>query len=210
MVDTQQAPAAIPAGFVKNAVGHLVPEHQVREHDKLRDGVARDLSTIALDINKALAAFKAKALADIDDLIAISSARYGVTIGGKKGNASITTYDGQFKIERAMAERITFTEEILAAKELIDQCIRKWSEGANSHLRVLVDRAFRANRQGQIKTGDVLSLLRVEIDDPDWKRAMEALKDSIQVNGTAVYIRVYQRIGQTEQYQPINLNIAAV
>jgi hypothetical protein len=124
MADTQQAPAAIPAGFVMNAVGHLVPEHQVREHDKLRDGVARDLSTIALDINKALAAFKAKALADIDDLIAISSARYGVTIGGKKGNASITTYDGQFKIERAMAERITFTEEILAAKELIDQCIR--------------------------------------------------------------------------------------
>lgn len=210
MADTQQAPAAIPAGFVKNAVGHLVPEHQVREHDKLRDGVARDLSSIALDINKALAAFKTKALADIEDLIAISSARYGVTIGGKKGNASITTYDGQFKIERAMAERITFTEEILAAKELIDQCIRKWSEGANSHLRVLVDRAFRANRQGQIKTGDVLSLLRVEIDDPDWKRAMEALKDSIQVNGTAVYIRVYQRIGQTEQYQPINLNIAAV
>ena len=210
MADTQQAPAAIPAGFMKNAVGHLVPEHQVREHDKLRDGVARDLSSIALDINKALAAFKTKALADIEDLIAISNERYGVTIGGKKGNASITTYDGQFKIERAMAERITFTEEILAAKELIDQCIRKWSEGANSHLRVLVDRAFRANRQGQIKTGDVLSLLRVEIDDPDWKRAMEALKDSIQVNGTAVYIRVYQRIGQTEQYQPINLNIAAV
>lgn len=200
----------IPAGFVKNAAGHLVPEHQVREHDKLRDGVARDLSTIALDINKALAEFKTKALADIDDLIAISSARYGVTIGGKKGNASITTYDGQFKIERAMAERITFTEEILAAKELIDQCIRKWSEGANSHLRVLVDRAFRANRAGQIKTGDVLSLLRVEIDDPDWKRAMEALKDSIQVNGTAVYIRVYQRVGQSDQYQPINLNIAAV
>ena len=210
MADTQQAPAAIPAGFVKNAVGHLVPEHQVREHDKLRDSVARDLSTLALHINKALTQFKAKALADIDDLIAISSARYGVTIGGKKGNASITTYDGQFKIERAMAERITFTEENLAAKELIDQCIRKWSEGANSHLRVLVDRAFRANRQGQIKTGDVLSLLRVEIDDPDWKRAMEALKDSIQVNGTAVYIRVYQRIGQTDQYQPINLNIAAV
>lgn len=200
----------IPAGFVKNAVGHLVPEHQVREHDKLRDGVARDLSSIALDINKALAAFKTKALADIEDLISISNERYGVTIGGKKGNASITTYDGQFKIERAMAERITFTEEILAAKELIDQCIRKWSEGANNHLRVLVDRAFRANRQGQIKTGDVLSLLRVEIDDPDWKRAMEALKDSIQVNGTAVYIRVYQRIGQTDQYQPINLNIAAV
>jgi len=200
----------IPAGFVKNAVGHLVPEHQVREHDKLRDQVAGDLAKQAVAISEALAAFKAKALGDIADLIAISAEKYQVKLGGKKGNVSIVTYDGRFKIERAMAERITFTEEILAAKELIDQCIRKWSEGADQHLRILVDRAFRANRQGQIKTGDVLSLLRVEIEDPDWQRAMEALKDSIQVNGTAVYIRVYQRVGNTDRYDPINLNIAAV
>lgn len=200
----------IPAGFVKNAVGHLVPEHQVREQDKLRDSVARELATQAVAISEALAAFKAKALGDIADLIAISAEKYQVKLGGKKGNVSIVTYDGRFKIERAMAERITFTEEILAAKELIDQCIRKWSEGADQHLRILVDRAFRANRQGQIKTGDVLSLLRVEIEDPDWQRAMEALKDSIQVNGTAVYIRVYQRVGNTDRYDPINLNIAAV
>lgn len=208
MTDTNQSP--VPAGYVLNGAGHLVPEHQVREHDKLRDQVARELAGIALDINKAIVGFKAKSLADIDDLIAISHERYGVTIGGKKGNASITTYDGRFKVERQMAERLTFTEEILAAKELIDRCIRKWSEGADQHLRVLVDRAFRANKQGQIKTGDVLSLLRIEIDDPDWKLAMEALKDSIQVNGTAVYIRVYQRVGNTDRYEPINLNIAAV
>lgn len=208
MIDNNQTPA--PAGYVLNAAGHLVPEHQVREHDKLRDGVASDLARMALNINQLLVEFKAKALADINDLIVISNERYGVTIGGKKGNASITTYNGQFKVERQMAERLTFTEEILAAKELIDQCIRKWSEGANNHLRVLVDRAFRANKQGQIKTGDVLSLLRIEIDDADWKRAMEALKDSIQVNGTAVYIRVYQREGDTDRYHPINLNIAAV
>ncbi|PKF70410.1 sulfate transporter [Pseudomonas fluvialis] len=200
----------IPAGFVQNAAGHLVPEHQVREHDKLRDQVAGDLAKQAVAISESLTAFKAKALGDIADLIAISAEKYQVKVGGKKGNVSITTYDGRFKIERAMAERITFTEEILAAKELIDQCIRKWSEGADQHLRILVDRAFRANRQGQIKTGDVLSLLRVEIDAPDWQRAMEALKDSIQVNGTAVYIRVYQRVGNTDRYDPINLNIAAV
>jgi len=208
MSDSNQIP--VPAGYVRNGAGHLVPEHQVREHDKLRDQVARELAGMALDINKALVSFKTKSLADIDDLIAISHERYGVTIGGKKGNASITTYDGRFKVERQMAERLTFTEEILAAKELIDRCIRKWSEGADQHLRVLVDRAFRANKQGQIKTGDVLSLLRIEINDPDWKLAMEALKDSIQVNGTAVYIRVYQRVGETDRYDPINLNISAV
>ena len=211
MAETQQTPSiTIPAGFVMNAAGHLVPEHQVRESDQLRDQVARDLVGQALEIHDALARFKALALEDIADLIRISGEKYGVTLGGKKGNVSILTYDGRYKIERAHADRIVFTEEILAAKELIDQCIRDWSEGANDHLRVLVDRAFRANRQGQIKTNDVLSLLRVEIDDPNWKRAMQALRDSIQVNGQAVYIRLFQRDGMTDRYLPISLNIAGV
>lgn len=211
MTDTQQTQGlAIPAGFVMNAAGHLVPEHQIRDHDKLRDSVARDLGTTAEQLSLALASFKKQALADIADLIAVSAERYGVTLGGQKGNVSITTYDGQYKIERAYADRIVFTEEILAARELINQCINDWSEGANDHLRVLVDRAFRANRQGQLMVKDVLSLLRVEINDPAWKTAMQALKDSIQVNGTAVYIRVYKRQGNTDQYVPINLNLAGV
>ena len=81
---------AIPAGYLQNAQGHLVPEHQVREHDKLRDSVARDLAGTAIRLNAELKAFKHKALADIADLIAVSAERYGVTLGGKKGNASIT------------------------------------------------------------------------------------------------------------------------
>lgn len=199
---------AIPEGFVKNAAGHLVPEHQVREHDKLRDSVARELATQAVAISEALAAFKAKALADIDDLIAISLERYNVKLGGKKGNVSITTYDGEFKIEKALADRLTFTEEILAAKELIYTCTRKWSVGANHHLMALVDRAF-IGRNGQIRTNDVLGLLRLEIDDPEWKTAMVALKDALQVNGKAVYIRVYQRTGE-DRYEPVNLGLAGV
>lgn len=211
MTDTKQATSiTIPSGFVMNAAGHLVPENQVREHDKLRDGVARDLGNAAERISALLAEFKKQALADIADLIAVSSERYGVKLGGQKGNVSITTYDGQYKIERAFADRIVFTEEILAARELINNCISDWSEGANNHLRVLVDRAFRANKQGQLMVKDVLSLLRIEINDPVWKTAMQALKDSIQVNGTAVYVRVYKRHGNTDQYLPINLTLAGV
>ncbi|RGP56002.1 DUF3164 family protein [Pseudomonas abyssi] len=196
----------IPAGFVKNAAGHLVPEHQVRDQDKLRDNVARDLAAQAVAISESMAAFKAKALADIEDLISISLERYGVKLGGKKGNVSITTYDGEFKIERALANRLSFTEEILAAKELIYACIRKWSAGADRHLMALVDRAF-TGRNGEIRTNDVLDLMRLEIDDEDWKTAMEALRDSIQVNGKAVYIRVYRRVGD-DRYEQINLNLA--
>ncbi|WYX15089.1 DUF3164 family protein [Achromobacter xylosoxidans] len=200
----------IPAGYMRNTSGHLVPEDQVREHDKMRDQVARELAAEAEDLHARLAAFKKKALSDINDLVTIAGERYGVKLGGQKGNVTAATYDGSHKVLRSYAERVRFTEEIEAAKALINQCIVRWSQGANGNIRALVDRAFRTDGQGQLKTGAVLELLRLEIEDDEWVRAMEALKDSIQTAGTSVYIRVYKRVGDSDQYQAIPLDLAAV
>lgn len=201
---------SIPAGYLRNAAGHLVPESLVREHDKLRDQVARELALEAEELNMRLAAFKKKALHDIEDLVTLSAERYGVKLGGNKGNVTAATYDGAYKVVRSYAERITFTEEIEAARELINQCIIRWSKGANANMRVLVDRAFRTNDKGQLKTSAVLELLRMEIEDETWQRAMQALKDSIQSAGSVVYIRVQKRVGDGDQYQAVPLDLAAV
>lgn len=203
-------PTPVPAGYVMNAAGHLVPESEVREHDKLRDQVARELSAEAVALHAALKRFKGKAIADIADLVSIAGERYGVLMGGKKGNVSIISYDGQFKVARTVAERISFTEEMEVAKQLVFDCVASWSEGANSHLLAVVHRVFSPNKKGQIRTADVLDLLRLEINDEHWKAAMQAVKDSILVTGTAVYVRVYQRVGKTDQYQAIPLDLAAV
>ncbi len=199
---------SIPEGYLLNPAGHLVPREQVREQDLLRDQVATELADRALNIHHQLKAFKARALADIADLVSVSAEKYKVAIGGEKGNVTITTFDGKYKVVRAFAERITFTEEIEAAKALINACIIRWSEGANDNIRALVDRAFRTDSKGQIKTAAVLELLRLEITDDEWERAMDAIRDSIQSTGTAVYVRVYQRIDGTDQYRAISLDLA--
>ncbi len=201
---------SVPDGYMLNSVGHLVPIAQVREQDLLRDQVARDLADQAMAINAQLKAFKAKALADLADLVRIAGERYDVKLGGKKGNVSVTSYDGRYRVVRQFSALISFTEELEAAKALINSCIDRWSEGANQNIRALVDRAFRTDTKGQIKTAAVLELLRLEIKDDEWQRAMQAIKDSIQSCGTAVYVRVYERIGDTEQYRPISLDLAAV
>ncbi len=201
---------AVPDGYMRNAMGHLVPRSQVREQDLLRDQTARALVDQAIAINKQLAEFKARALNDIADLIRIAGERYDVVLGGAKGNVTVATYDGAYKVVRSVAERIAFTEEIEAAKQLINQCIDRWSQGANDNIRALVDRAFRTDTKGQIKTTAVLELLRLEIDDVEWKRAMDAIKDSIQGNGTATYVRLYQRVGDSDSYVAIPLDLAAV
>ncbi|MEG1281672.1 MAG: DUF3164 family protein [Comamonas sp.] len=200
----------IPDGYMRNASGHLVPINMVREQDMLRDETVRSLVADAIEANARLRAFKLKALGDIADLVKIAGEKYDVTLGGKKGNVSVSSYDGKYKIQRSIADRIVFTEEIEAAKALLNSCFERWSEGANDNIRILVDRAFSKDKNGQLKTASVLELMRVEIVDEEWKRAMQAIKDSIQTTGTAIYVRVYERIGDSDQYRAIPLDLAAV
>lgn len=206
----QQQTQAVPDGYMRNTLGHLVPKDQVREQDLLRDEVVRKIVTRAVAINAQLKAFKAATLRDIADLITIAGERYDVELGGKKGNITLTTYDGRYKVQRSVADRIIFTEEIEAGRALITKCIDRWSEGANANIRALVDRAFRTDKQGQIKTAAVLDLLRLEIDDAEWQNAMQAIKDSIQATGATTYVRVYERVGDSDAYKPIVLDLAGV
>lgn len=200
----------VPAGMRVNADGYFVPETSIREQDLLRDQIVMALVPEALSLSRDMAAYKAKALADISDLIEIAADKYGAKLGGKKGNVSLVSFDGRYKIQRTYREVVAFTEEIEAAKALIDSCLIRWSEDANANIRAVVSQAFRKNRNGEISTGKVLDLMRLEIDDEEWNRAMNALKDALKSNGTAVYIRVYERIGTTDQYKPISLDIASL
>src|SRR5690625_7348367 len=81
---TTNANNAIPEGYMRNALGHLVPEDQVREQDKLRDEVARDLVAEAVELNRRLREFKARALGEIADLVSIAAERYDTQLGGKR------------------------------------------------------------------------------------------------------------------------------
>ena len=200
----------VPEGMRVNADGHFVPETAIREQDLLRDQVVMGLVPTALRLHNELATFKAAALKEISDLIEIAAERYGAKLGGKKGNVSLLSYDGRYKIQRTYSKVVAFTEEIETAKALIDSCLVRWSEGANDNIRAVVSQAFRTNKNGEISTGKVLDLMRMNIDDEEWNRAMLALKDALKSNGTAVYIRLYERIGTTDQYQPISLDIASL
>jgi hypothetical protein len=200
----------IPAGFMMDSRGRLVPESQVKEQDKLRDQIVTELAKEAQAINEQLGAFKRKALADIKDLIQIAADRYEVELGGKKGNVSLSSFSGEYKVQRVFADRITFTEELEAAKELFGRCLDRWTADASVNIRALVDRAFRVGRNGQIKTAELLGLLQLEIDDAEWQTACDALRDSIKIEGSTVYVRVYKRIPDTDQYRQITLDLASV
>jgi len=199
----------VPEGFLKDAKGHLVPLELVKPIDMARNDLVLELVAKALVVSKTLADFKTDAFGDIKAFVDMSAEQYKAKVGGKKGNVTLMSFDGQYKVVQAAQDNIRFDERLQAARALIDECLTEWTQDARSEVRAIVNEAFRADKQGEISTGRVLALRRMDIKDARWQRAMEAIGDAVQVVGSKSYIRVYQRIGESEQYVPIPLDIAS-
>ena len=201
---------AIPEGFWKDAKGCLVPESMIKPIDRTRDELARDLGLRAKAMSASLRDFKTTVFNDINAFVDLSAEQYDVKLGGKKGNLTLYSFDGAIKIQVAIAEHMVFDERLQAAKQLIDECIIDWSQGSRDEIKVLVQAAFQTDKEGKINTGRVLALRRLDIRDEKWQKAMQAISESLQVVGSKEYVRFYERIGESDQYRPIALDLAAV
>jgi len=199
----------IPQGYRANAKGHLVPEQSIKQIDLMRDELVEKIVTEALAHRSALEAFKREALADIEAFITLSYEEYAASVGGEKGNVSLLSFDGRYKVQITVAEYMTFDERLGVAKSLVDECLIEWSEGANANLRTIVTDAFQVDHQGRYNRGRILVLRRLAINDARWVKAMEAIADSQQVQLTKSYVRFFERDAQGK-YQPILLDLAKV
>lgn len=200
----------VPEGYMRNAQGHLVPLELVKPIDQERDRLVRELVALAKDLNARLVAGKSKMFGDVAAFVELSAEQYGVKRGGTKGNITLPTYDGAFKLQIATAENVTFDERLQAAKTLIDECINEWAKGSRPEIMVLVQQAFQTDKEGNLNVGRILGLRRLEIADPRWQEAMKAISESVQVIGTKQYVRLYERVGDTDRYVPIALDMVAV
>ena len=200
----------IPEGYRLDAKNRLIPEDQIKEVDKLRDELVLAIVDRASELREELKDFKSDTFSEIEAFVQTSAQEYDVQIGGKKGNVQLVSFDGKYKVVRAIQESITFDERLQAAKGLIDECLREWTADARPEVATIVQDAFRVDQAGNIRTGQVLGLRRLNIQDKRWLRAMDAISDAVQVTGSKSYIRVYERVGASDQYRPISLDIAGV
>lgn len=204
------AKTGTPEGYRADAKGCLIPENMIKPIDRTRDELVLELARQARIVSDSLREFKVRVFADINAFVDLSAEQYSVKLGGKKGNITLFSFDGAFKVQVAIAEHMVFDERLQAAKHLIDECIIAWSQGSRDEIKVLVQSAFQTDKEGKINTGRVLALRRLDIRDDKWQKAMQAIGESLQVVGSKEYVRFYERIGSTDQYRPISLDVAAV
>lgn len=207
MTDDKQP---VPSGYWKDANGSLVPLSKIKDIDKRRHHCVTGLAIAAKKASGDLLAFKLSAMHAVQEFVDHSLAQYDVKHGGKKGNITLVSFDGKYKIVRAMQDSVTFDERLQAAKALIDECVKAWSKGSNDNIKVLVNNAFQVDKAGSVNVGRILNLRTLKIDDEKWLSAMQAIGDSMKVASTKPYIRFYELDEHAGDYVAISLDVAAL
>ncbi|WP_239990546.1 DUF3164 family protein [Ignatzschineria cameli] len=189
--------------------GNLVPIKNIKESDLLRDEVVIEIVTKAIELRKTLADVKKEFFDSFHAFVELSAEKYGVRLGGRKGNTTLYSFDGKYRIDFAINERIDLDEKVNAAKALIDECIKDWATTSNSNIIALINQAFKVDKWGNLNTRRILELRNVEIDDDRWARAMDAISDSLKVIDSKEYMRFYERL-ENGEYRHISLDFAAI
>ena len=195
---------------MEDAHGRQVPVSMIKKFDLKRNDLVCSIMSRAFAERERLAEFKQQVWEEIQSFVDESAKDSGAKkLGGKKGNITLTSFDGRYKLIVAVNDGILFNEKLQIAKQLIDECIGKWSKNARPELKVLVDDAFNVGKNGLVSTGKVLGLRRLNITDATWRRAMDAITESIQVVSSKTYMRFYER-QEDESYKQIPLDVASL
>jgi hypothetical protein len=195
--------------YMRDARGNLAPVETIRPLDLLVDESVRKIAFHAAALSAQIARFKAHTFDDIGALQALVAQEYGATIGGAKGNITMTSFDGCLRVQVQVADRIEFGPELQAAKQLVDECLSEWSADGRAELRAVVTRAFQVDKEGKINRAEIFMLLRTEIEDERWKRAMAAVRDSIRIVGSRLYVRMHRRADPQAAWEPISIDLAS-
>lgn len=199
-----------PKDYMQDAQGRLVPLDRVKEIDKTRDALVRDLVQKALALQASMILFKENAMSEIRSFVELSAMEWDVRIGGQKGNITLFSFDGNYKAQVRISENMVFDEQLQIAKKMIDQCLTKWTRQSGSEIKALINDAFQVDKEGRINSKRILSLRRLNITDDLWCKAMDAISASLQVVGSKEYFRLYKRDNGQDKWNPISLDIAAL
>ncbi|CAD7055312.1 hypothetical protein RHAB21_00694 [Pseudorhizobium halotolerans] len=194
--------------FMTDAKGGYIPLSMVKPQHKLEDEAVRKIISFALNLSSQIARFREHSMGDLAALDALLAQEYGVKIGGAKGNRTYQTIDGLMKVQVQVAELVDFGPELHQAKSLIDECLNEWSADSRPEIQAIVTRAFNTDKEGKINRSEIFMLLRHQIEDERWQRAMDAIRDAMRVTGSKEYLRFYLREKATDGWSAVTIDLA--
>ena len=194
--------------YMRDGACSLVPVELVKPQAALEDETVRKIMGFARDLSAQIARFRGHTFEDLGEFEALLAQEYDSAKGGRKGNKTFMTFDCCQKVQVQVADTIDFGPQLQNAKALIDECLNEWAADSRPEIRAIVTRAFNTDKEGQINKSEIFMLLRLDIEDTRWRRAMDAIREAMRVVGSKTYIRFYERDTPDGQWRAITIDLA--
>ena len=195
-----------PVATMRDSNGNDVPLKYVSKYDKAKDKAVRRILARFLKSRAMLEGVVSETIAELQAL-----AQTKETVG-TKGNFSAQSFDGLVRVSIKQQYNILLDERVVHARELmlgyIEGVLAKVGGSDAQALRLIVAEAFKANASGFLSTGKILSLLRMEIDNADWREAKRILQESIKPQKGKRYLLCETRPDTQHDFETIRLDIA--
>ena len=186
--------------------GNAIPLKYVSAYDKARDRVTRRILARFEKARANLETVVADSIKDLDELAKLKDSL------GEKGNFSARSFDGLIQVSIRQQYNIRLDERVVRARELMMEYINGVLDRVDgvdvSALRLLVTEAFKANSQGYLSTGRVLSLMRMEVNDAKWREAKKILQEALKPEKGKQYLICEARKSTQGDFKAIRLDIA--
>jgi hypothetical protein len=191
---------------MRDSNGNDIPLKYVSRYDKARDKAVRRILARFLKAREMLEGVVAECIADLN---ALAATKENV---GEKGNFSARSFDGLIQASIRQQYNIFLDERVVKARELmlgyVERVLAKVGGNDAQALRLIIAEAFKANAQGFLSTGKIMSLLKMEIDNADWREAKRILQDAIKPQKGKRYLVCERRYTTQGDFKPIRLDIA--
>lgn len=194
-----------------DARGKAVPAEYVPELDKQRDAMVEKVIKRARKLADSMIEAKLEIVADVEVYLK-AKAKDGKVKENWKGNITLDSFDGTLRVERSMDDQIGFSEQLQMVKTIIDEWIAERLHGVDESLAKVISQAFNVDKRGRVNTAMIMRLLNLDITDKKWVKAMNLLRESIQVTATRQYLKFSEKV-QTEggeEWRQINLNFSSL
>lgn len=168
--------------------GRPVPEEYIRPEDKKKDKLVESILKRVTKLSAKLETEKAEIVASIEKYLQ-DLAKDNRVREGWKGNTLLYNFSQNLCIERRIDESISFDERLQMVKTTIDKWISQKLKDTDPTLSKVIAQAFSVDKQGRINTAMLLKLKRIDIQDAEWKKAMQLLDDSIFVKSSKMVLR---------------------
>ncbi len=189
-----------------DAMGNAIPVKYVASYDKERDRIARRIKARFDAARKMLEKTVSESVADLESL------RGKKEKLGEKGNFAAQSFDGLIRVAIRQQYAIRLDERVAEARDIMLKYVNGVLDRVTgvdvSALRLLVEAAFKSNSRGYLSTGKVLSLLRMEVNNTDWRHAKELLQAALQPVKGKQYLQCETRPTTQRDFVAIRLDAA--